>query len=73
MVIGMFTKLESGKGELRDNFNKEWEIILENKADLKNIITELKDTLEEINSRLTNTVQISNLGDRIVEMNQSEE
>lgn len=45
-----------------------------NQADLKNTITEMKNTLEGLNSRLTNTEeQTSELKDRLVEVNQPEQ
>lgn len=44
MIIRMFTKRESAIEELRENFNKESEGIIKNQAELKNTITEMKNT-----------------------------
>lgn len=44
MIIRMLTKLESAIEELRENFNKESEGIIKNQAELKNTITEMKNT-----------------------------
>lgn len=47
---------------------------IKNQADLKNIIIEMKHTLEGIGRRLANTEEyISELFDRLVEINQSEQ
>ena len=40
---------------------------------MKNPITEIKNTLEGINSRLEKEEQISNLVDKVMENNQSEQ
>lgn len=55
MVIRMYTKLESGIEELREYFNKQLESIINNQADIKNTVIEMKSTLEGINNRLANT------------------
>lgn len=44
IIIRMLTKLESAIEELRENFNKESEGIIKNQAELKNTITEMKNT-----------------------------
>lgn len=55
MVIRMLAKLESGTEELRENFNKKLETIIKSQEDLKKKITELKNILERLNSRLVNS------------------
>lgn len=55
-------------GEQTEKFNKELENIKENRRDLKNTITEVKNTLEGIN-RFNNTEEHSSDGeDRVVEI-----
>ena len=72
MVIKMLTKLGRRMEEHSENFNKELENIRKNQSELKNTI--LENTIEEINSRLVDTVEhISDLEDRIVEITQSEQ
>jgi len=44
-----------------------------NQAELKNLITEMKNTLEEINRRLEDAEWISNLEDKIMESNEAEQ
>lgn len=66
----MITKLKSGIEELRENFNKELESVRKNLADLKNIVTQIKNTRKGISSRLSNTEQwMRDLEDRLVEIN----
>ena len=55
-------------GEQTEKFNKELENIKENRRDLKNTITEVKNTLEGIN-RFNNTEEhSSDREDRVVEI-----
>ena len=59
--------------ELRENFKKEIKTIQKNQTEVKNTITELKNALEGINSRLGDTEEwFSNLEDRIMESNKAE-
>lgn len=58
-VIRILTKIESGIKELMEHFNKELGSIIKNQAELKNIITEVKNILTK--------EQIGNLEDRPVE------
>lgn len=50
----VFIVLESGIGDFRENFNSELESIIKDQLDLKNTITEMKNTAG-INRRLSNT------------------
>ena len=55
-------------------FNKELENIKNNQKQMKNIITEIKDTLEGINCRLNDTEEwISELEGRIVEITEAKQ
>ena len=69
LVIRMLTELGKRIDEHSEDFNK-LEDIKKNQSALKNIITEMKITLEGINSRLVIEEHISDLEDRIVEITQ---
>ena len=59
--------------EHSEKFNEELENIKKNQIELKNIITEIQNTLEGSNSRLDDTEKrMSNLEDRVVEITQTE-
>ena len=61
----MLTELQKRIDEHSENF-KELENIKKNQSELKNIIIEMKNTLEGINSRLRDTEEcIPDLKDRI--------
>lgn len=51
MIIKMLTELRRRMDGHRE-FNKELENLRENQAELKNVIAEIKNRLEGINSRL---------------------
>ena len=54
-------------------FNKELENVKNNQIEMNNMITEIKNTLEGINSRLDDTEEwISELEDRVVEVAEAE-
>ena len=77
----MFNELRGRVDELSKIFNKEIgnvkmeiENIKKNEWDMKNIITEMKNTLEGINSKFDETENwISNLEDKVAENIQSEQ
>lgn len=71
MVIKMFTWLERRIDEFSENFNKEKEKM--KKTGLKNTITEMKNTVEGISSRLEDAEQISNLEGRVTKSTQAEQ
>lgn len=54
--------------DVQQNFNKERK--KSNQSELKNMITKMKNTVQEINSRLQDAEQISDLGYRGMESNQ---
>ena len=59
--------------EPSEKFNGGLENEKKNQTEMKNIITEIKSTLEGINNGLDNKEeQLNNLKDRIVEMTQAE-
>ena len=53
--------------------NKELENIKNNEIELKNTITEMKSTLEGINSRLNEEEWLTELEDRVVEIIMAEQ
>lgn len=68
MIMRMLTKLESVIEEFRESNRVN---TIKNQADLKNAVIKMKNTLEEVNSRLANTdKRISDLEYRLVEINQ---
>ena len=57
-----------------DHFNKELENIKKTQSEMNNLTAEIKNTLEGMNSRQSNTEEhISHLEDRIMETTQSEQ
>ena len=51
MIIKMLKELRRRMDEHSEKFNRELENIKKNQTELKNIITEIKTTLEGVNSR----------------------
>ena len=73
VIIRVLTKLGRIMDWHSDKFNKGLENIRKNQSEPKNTITEMKNTLEGINSRLDDTeVGISELEDMVVEITQCE-
>ena len=69
MVIKMFTEPGERIEEHSGNFNKELENIKKNQLEQKNVLTEMKNTLEGINSRLEDAEEwINSLEDKVVEI-----
>ena len=74
MVIKLFTGLERTVDELSGNFNKKIENIKKNQLELKNMITEMKNTPGWIKSKLEDEEEwISDLEDRVMESTQVEQ
>ena len=72
MVIKITTVFEKGMENLTETLNKEIENI--NQSEMKNSITEIKNTLHGRNSRLEEAEEwISDLEDRVMESNQAEQ
>lgn len=51
MAIKMLTKLGRRKEEHNEDFHKEFKNMKKNQSELKNTITDIKDTLNVINKR----------------------
>ena len=67
----MLTEVGKRRDEYSEKFNKELKNIKKNQAEMKNTITETKNTLEGMNGRLGGTEEcISNLEGRIMETTQ---
>ena len=54
-------------------FNKELEDLKNKQREMNNTVTEMKNTLEGINSRINEAEQISELEDRLVEITAAEQ
>lgn len=73
MIIKIPTGLDKRGENLSETFNKERENTKRNGSEMKNSVTEIKHTLEGINSRLEDSEGASNLEVRVVESNQAEQ
>ena len=68
LLIKMLTDVNT------DHFNKELENIKKTQSKKDNLISEIKNSIEGINSRITDTEeQISDLEDKIVEITTAEQ
>ena len=67
-------RLEIGIEKMQEMFNKDLEEIKKNQSIMKNVVTEIKRTLEGTNSRITEAEDMkSDVEDRMVEINEAEE
>ena len=57
---------------MQEKFNKDLEEIKKSQSIMKNAITETKSTLEGRNSRISSEERISEVEERMVEVNESE-
>ena len=72
MIVKMIKNLEKEMGEMQKSFNKDLEELKNKHAE--NRITEIKNTLERINSRIFEAEeQISKLEDKMVEITSEEQ
>ena len=72
MIVKMIKNLEKEMGEMQKSFNKDLEELKNKHAE--NRITEIKNTLERINSRIFEAEeQISKLEDKMVEITSAEQ
>ena len=70
----MLTELGKTFDVIREHFSKELENIKKTQSEMNNSIAEIKDTLEGMNSRQSNTEEhVSDLEVRKMENNQSEQ
>ena len=68
MVVKMIKKLENKMEKIQESINKNLEELKNKHAETNNTITEIKNTLEGINSRISEAEQISELEDTMVEI-----
>ena len=72
MIISMLNELRK-MDEHSEIFNKELENIKNDQRELKNTITEMKTTLEGVDSRIAEAELISDMEDRMVEISAMEQ
>ena len=68
MIVNMIKKLENKMEKMQESINKDLEELKNKHIEKNNRITEIKNTVEGINSRITEAEQISELEDRMVEI-----
>ena len=73
MIVKMIQNLGNKMGKIQETFNKDLEE-LKSKQTMNNKLNELKNSLEGINSRITEAEEwISDLEDKIVEITTAEQ
>ena len=74
MIVKMIQNLGNRIDKMQETFNKDLEELKRNQATMKNTINEVKNTLEGINSRITEEEEwISDLEDKILEVTTAEQ
>ena len=74
LVIKMLTELRKRIDVNSEHFNKELENMIKIQSEMNTSVAEIKNTLEEMNGRLSDTEKHrSDLEDRIMEITQSEQ
>ena len=74
MIQDLGKRIEAKIEKMQEMFNKDLEELKNKHTEMNNIITEMKTTLEGINSRITEAdEQISDLEDRMVEFTAGEQ
>ena len=74
MIVKMIPNLGNRTDKIKETFNKDIEELKRNQAMMKNTINEIKNTLEGINSKITEAEeQRSDLKDKIVEITTAEQ
>ena len=74
MIVKMIQNLGNKMEKRKENFNKDLEELKSKQIMMKNTINEIKNSLEGINSRITDTEEwISDLEDKIVEITTAEQ
>ena len=66
MTVKMIKNLENKMEKIQESINKDLEGLKNKHAETNNRITEIKNTLERINSRIFEAEQISKLEDKMV-------
>ena len=73
MIIKMIKNLENKMEKMQDSINKDLEELMNKHTETNNTFTEIKNTLEGINSRISAAQQISELEDKMVEITSEEQ
>ena len=73
LIVNMIKNLENKIEKMQDSINKDLEELKNKHTQANNIITEIKNTLEGINSRISEAERISELEDKMVEITSEEQ
>ena len=74
MIVNMIQNLGNRMEKIQETFNKDLEELMSKQTVMNNTINEIKNSLEGINSRITEAgEQISELEDRVVEITTAEQ
>ena len=73
MIVKMIKNLENKMEKMQESINKDLEELKSKHTETNNTTTETKNTLEGINSRISEAEQISELEDKKVEINFEEQ
>ena len=74
MIVKMIQNLGNRKEKIQETFNKDLEELMSKQTMMNNTINEIKNSLEGINSRITEAEEwISDLEDKIVEITTAEQ
>ena len=73
MIVKIVKNVENKMRKMQESINKELEELKNKHIETNNTITEIKNTLEVINSKISETEQISELEDKMVEIASEEQ
>ena len=73
MIVKVIKNLESKMEKMQESINKDLEELKNKHAETNSTITEIKNTLEGINSRISEAERISELEDKVVEITSEEQ
>ena len=73
MIVKMIRNLESKMEKMQESIDKDLEELKNKHTETNNTITEIKNTQEGINSRISEAELISELEDKMVEITYSEQ
>ena len=68
MILKIIKNLENKMEKMQESINKDLEELKNKHTQTNNTITEIKNTLEGINSRICEAEQVSELEDKVVEI-----
>ena len=73
MIVKMIQNIGNRMEKIQETINKDLEELKSKQTMMNNTKNEIKNTLEEINGRITKAEQISDLEDKIVEITAAEQ